>query len=35
MEGFLSNYPADAVVWPPAVGRWSILEIAGHLADAE
>ena len=35
MEGFLSNCPADAVVRPPAVGRWSILEIAAHLADAE
>jgi len=35
MEGVLSNCPADAVVWPPAVGRWSILEIAAHLADAE
>lgn len=35
MEEFLSNCPADAVVWHPAVGRWSILEIAAHLADAE
>ena len=35
MEEFLSNCPADAVVRPPAVGRWSILEIAAHLADAE
>jgi DinB superfamily len=35
MDGVLSNCPADAVVWPPAVGRWSILEIAAHLADAE
>jgi len=35
MDGFLSNCPADAVVWPPAVGRWSILEITAHLADAE
>jgi hypothetical protein len=35
MERFLSNCPADVVVWPPAVGRWSILEIAAHLADAE
>ena len=35
MEEFLSNCPADVVVWPPADGRWSILEIAAHLADAE
>ena len=35
MEEFLSNCPAAAVVWPPAVGRWSILEIVAHLADAE
>jgi hypothetical protein len=35
MEEILSNCPAAAVVWPPAVGRWSILEIAAHLADAE
>ena len=35
MDGLLSNCPADAVVWTPAVGRWSILEIAAHLADAE
>jgi hypothetical protein len=35
MEEFLSNCPAGAVVWPPADGRWSILEIAAHLADAE
>jgi len=35
MEEFLSNCPADAVVRPPGAGRWSILEIAAHLADAE
>jgi DinB superfamily len=35
MEEFLSNCPAEAVVCPPADGRWSILEIAAHLADAE
>jgi hypothetical protein len=35
MEEFLSNCPADAVIRSPAVGRWSILEIAAHLADAE
>jgi Mg2+ and Co2+ transporter CorA len=35
MEELLSNRPADAVVWPPGSGRWSILEIAAHLADAE
>jgi DinB family protein len=35
MEEFLSNCPEAAVVWPPAVGKWSILEIAAHLADAE
>jgi Mg2+ and Co2+ transporter CorA len=35
MEEFLSRCPAAAVVWPPDVGRWSILEIAAHLADAE
>jgi hypothetical protein len=35
MEAFLSNCPAAAVVWPPGVGRRSILEIAAHLADAE
>ncbi|HEU0180219.1 MAG TPA: DinB family protein [Blastocatellia bacterium] len=31
----LSNCPAAAVVWPPGVDRWSILEIVAHLADAE
>jgi len=31
----LSNCPAAAVVWPPGVARWSILEIVAHLADAE
>jgi len=35
MEEILSSSPADAVVWPPGPGRWSILEIAAHLADAE
>jgi hypothetical protein len=35
MEEFLSNCPAAAVGWPPGAGRWSILEIAGRLADAE
>jgi Mg2+ and Co2+ transporter CorA len=35
MEEFLSNCPAAAVVWPPGAGRWSILEIAAHLSDAE
>jgi len=35
MEEILSSSPADAVVWTPAPGRWSILEIAAHLADAE
>jgi len=35
MEEILSNSPADAVFWPPGPGRWSILEIAAHLADAE
>ena len=35
MEKFLSNCPAAAVGWPPGAGRWSILEIAAHLADAE
>jgi DinB superfamily len=35
VEEFLSNCPVAAVVWPPAVSRWSILEIVAHLADAE
>src|SRR5262249_57425044 len=35
MEEILSSSPADAVVWPPGPHRWSILEIAAHLADAE
>jgi len=35
MEELLSNCPPAAVVWPPAVGQWSILEIAAHLAGAE
>jgi hypothetical protein len=35
MNELLSNCPAAAVVWPPGVDRWSILEIAAHLADAE
>jgi hypothetical protein len=35
MEDILSNYPAAAFVRPPGVNRWSILEIAALLADAE
>ena len=35
MNELLSNCPAPAVVWPPGFGRWSILEITGHLDDAE
>jgi hypothetical protein len=35
MNELLSNCPADVVVWPPGFDRWSILEIAAHLADAE
>ncbi|HEX5082102.1 MAG TPA: hypothetical protein VFY40_08650 [Blastocatellia bacterium] len=35
MNELVSNCPAGAVVWPPGVDRWSILEIAAHLADAE
>ncbi|MBO0725968.1 MAG: DinB family protein [Blastocatellia bacterium] len=35
MERFLSNCPAAAVAWSPGFDRWSILEIAAHLADAE
>jgi hypothetical protein len=35
MNELLSNCPAAAVVWPPGVDRWSILEITAHLADAE
>jgi hypothetical protein len=35
MEEFLSYCPATAVSWSPGVARWSILEIAAHLADAE
>jgi len=32
---FLSSCPIASVVWPPGAGRWSILEITAHLADAE
>ena len=35
MEKLLSICPAAAVGWSPGDGRWSILEIAAHLADAE
>jgi hypothetical protein len=35
MEKFLSNCAAAAVGWPLGAGRWSILGIAPHLADAE
>jgi hypothetical protein len=35
MDKFLSNCPPPAVAWAPGFGRWSILEIAAHLADAE
>jgi hypothetical protein len=35
MDMFLSNCPPAAVVWSPGFDRWSILEIAAHLADAE
>jgi hypothetical protein len=35
MDKFLSNCPAITVAWPPGFDRWSILEIAAHLADAE
>lgn len=35
MNELLSNCPADAVVWPPGIDQWSLLEIAAHLADAE
>jgi hypothetical protein len=31
----LSSCPIASVVWPPGAGRWSILEITAHLADAE
>jgi len=35
MEEFLSNCPVAAFGWHPGAGRWSILEITAHLADAE
>src|SRR5215470_10764723 len=35
MDKFLSNCPAAAIDWSPDFDRWSILEIAAHLADAE
>jgi hypothetical protein len=35
MEELLSKCPTAAVDWSPDVDRWSILEIAAHLADAE
>jgi hypothetical protein len=35
MNELLSNCPAAAVVRPPGLNRWSILEIVAHLADAE
>ncbi len=35
MGKILSNCTVAAVAWPPGAGRWSILEITAHLADAE
>ncbi len=35
MEDFLSIIGAAAAIWSPGAGRWSILEITAHLADAE
>jgi hypothetical protein len=35
MRELLSSCPISAVVWSPGAGRWSILEITAHLADAE
>ncbi len=31
----VASCPAEAATWRPDEGQWSILEIAGHLADAE
>ena len=35
MGELLSSCSVASVVWPPGAGRWSILEITAHLADAE
>lgn len=35
LEQFISGCSEPAAIWRPAVDRWSILEIAAHLADAE
>src|SRR5262245_3827010 len=35
MEELLWSFPVASVDWPPGAGRWSILEITAHLADAE
>ena len=35
LEQLLAVLSAECVSWRPAVDRWSLTEIAGHLADAE
>ncbi|MGH9833052.1 MAG: DinB family protein [Blastocatellia bacterium] len=35
LEQFISDCSEPVAIWRPAEDRWSILEIAAHLADAE
>jgi len=35
MEELLSGCSLASVLWSPGPGRWSILEVTAHLADAE
>ena len=35
LRGLADGVPAEQAVWKPAPGRWSILEVAGHLLDEE
>lgn len=35
LKAVLKNIPRAVVTWTPAPGKWSILEIVGHLRDME
>lgn len=35
LRAYLTGFSAEAAVWRPRPGEWSVIEVAGHLGDAE